>query len=76
MFCTACKAKGTTCKACTIAEDLRDREIKAGNVDPELAEKIVDAVGGIFGVDTAGNMVETGQFESAVNAVEQLLLEP
>ena len=35
----------------------------------ELSETIVDSVGETLGVDTAGNVVETGQFEAAVLAV-------
>jgi len=38
-----------------------------------LAEDIVDAVGEILGVDTAGNCIEDGTFLQAIRAVERLL---
>ena len=40
----------------------------------ELAEALVDSIGETLGVDTVGNVVETGQFEQAVQATLRALI--
>lgn len=65
------------CRRCGYSTDLAGGTIEDAPpcvpYDADTAERLVDAIGEALGVDTAGNCVEDGSFQRAIEAAQRIL---